>query len=80
MKPTLGTEVKSVNPINQDKNQRLRKVQAVYRKKKYHKRATINNNGIWKIIVSICVITLFFFLITSALFDIGVPLPKFFGR
>jgi hypothetical protein len=42
MKFTLGTEVISVNPNKKDS---LRKVQGVYRRQKYHKKAAVNNNG-----------------------------------
>jgi hypothetical protein len=60
----------------QDENQRLRFVQGLYRKKKHKKE--FEDNKIRSVFVGICVLIIFFFLITSVLFDIGVPLPSFF--
>jgi hypothetical protein len=64
----------------QDENQRKRFVQGLYRKKKHKKRIKVEDNKIWSVFVGICVLIIFFFFITSVLFDIGVPLPSFFGR
>ncbi|MBM7649706.1 preprotein translocase subunit SecE [Bacillus ectoiniformans] len=67
-------------PQKQDKNQKLRKVQGLYRKKKQKYKTKDNVNKYGRIVVSICVILFFFFLIIDVLFDIGVPLPEIFGR
>lgn len=67
-------------PNKQDKNQKLRKVQGLYRKKKHTSRAEDDGNKIWTVIVSICVLAVFFFFVTSVLFDIGIPPHPLFGR
>jgi hypothetical protein len=75
-----GTGVIPVYPNKQDKNQKLRKVQSLYRKKKHKNKTEGNVNKIGTVVVSICIILFFFFFITSVLFDIGVPLLGIFGR
>ncbi|MFL8938649.1 hypothetical protein ACKA06_17815 [Rossellomorea oryzaecorticis] len=61
-------------------NQKLRKVQSIYRKKKYRRRTGSEENRTWTLVVGISVLIMFFFLIMSVLFDIGIPIPSFFGR
>jgi uncharacterized membrane-anchored protein len=53
-----------------------KKVQDLYRKKKRE----ASSHKIWTVIVILCVIPVLVLLVTSALFDLGVPLPDFFGR
>ncbi|QTC42990.1 hypothetical protein I7V34_07035 [Bacillus sp. V3] len=61
-------------------NQKLRKVQSLYRKKKYRRRTGSEENRTWTLVVGISVLIMFFFLIMSVLFDIGIPIPSLFGR
>ncbi|MBH9964839.1 hypothetical protein [[Bacillus] enclensis] len=61
-------------------NQKLRKVQSIYRKKKHRRRTGREENRTWTLMVGISVLIMFFFLIMSVLFDIGIPIPSFFGR
>ncbi len=61
-------------------NQKLRKVQSIYRKKKHRRRTGREENRTWTLVVGISVLIMFFFLIMSVLFDIGIPIPSFFGR
>lgn len=67
-------------PNKNDKNQKLRKVQRLYRKNINKNRGENDDNKIWKVVINICLLVVIFFFITSALFDIGVPLPSFLGR
>jgi hypothetical protein len=66
--------------VDPKQNQKLRKVQALYRKKKGRNRFRGEENKTWTLFVGVCVLIMFFFLIMSVLFDIGIPLPSFFGR
>ncbi|OIU71781.1 hypothetical protein [Rossellomorea aquimaris] len=61
-------------------NEKLRKVQASYRKKKIRYRSKGDVSRTWTLAVGAGVLIMFFLLIMSVLFDIGVPLPSFFGR
>lgn len=74
-----GTGVMSMYTNKQDKNQKLRTVQGLYRKKRNKNRTTDKETKIWTVFISICILAVFFFFVTSILFDIGVPLPPFFG-
>lgn len=67
-------------PNKNDKIQKLRKVQRLYRKNINKNRGVNYDNKIWKVVINICLLVVIFFFITSALFDMGVPLPSFFGR
>jgi uncharacterized membrane-anchored protein len=60
--------------LHSDKKQK--RVQDLYRKKKRED----SSHKTWTLIVVLCVIPVLILLVTSALFDLGVPLPEFFGR
>ncbi|MGF3104447.1 hypothetical protein [Rossellomorea sp. DUT-2] len=62
--------------MTQHTNEKQKRVQELYRKKKRED----SSHKIWTVIVMLCVILLLILLVTSALFDLGVPLPEFFGR
>ncbi|MEG9295163.1 hypothetical protein V6B33_01770 [Mangrovibacillus sp. Mu-81] len=64
-----------MDPKEQEQNRKLRKVQKIYRRKK-----NSEENKSWTVFVGVCMLVIFFFLIMSALFDLGVQLPSFFGR
>ncbi|RIW28929.1 hypothetical protein D3H55_20395 [Bacillus salacetis] len=69
-----------MNPDKQERKQKLRKVQSLYRKNKYHYKEKEYKVGTWgSIIVLICVVLFFFLFIMSMLFDMGVQLPDIFG-
>ncbi|MHA7136538.1 hypothetical protein ACRTEV_04610 [Rossellomorea arthrocnemi] len=57
-------------------NKKQERIQEIYRKK----RREDYPNKTWTLIVILCVIPVLILLVTSALFDLGVPLPEFFGR
>lgn len=57
-------------------NEKQRRVQEVYRK--YKREGSSNQTWTW--ILILCVIPVLILLVTSALFDLGVQLPRFFGR
>ncbi|MCR8849293.1 hypothetical protein NQ095_12805 [Rossellomorea sp. SC111] len=53
-----------------------KRIQELYRKKKRQE----SFNKTWTWILILCVIPVLILLVTSALFDLGVQLPEFFGR
>lgn len=68
-------------PNKQDKNQKLRKVQGLYRKKRQKNTEADDKMGILgTTIVTICLILFSIFFIMSVLFDMGVSVPEIFGR
>jgi hypothetical protein len=70
-----------MNADKQDKNQRLRMVQSLYRKKKHNevKRDEDRNSKIWTVFIVISVLFALFILITNELVvvDPGIPIPEF---
>lgn len=66
-------------PNKQDKNQKLRYVRALYRKNINKTRTDDEETKVWKVLISICVLAVFFICVIDVLFDIGVPLPPLFG-
>lgn len=66
-------------PSKPDKNYKKKKVQSIYRKQKNKEKIANELNVIWGMIVNICLLFLFLYFVVSVLFDIGVPLPPFFG-
>ena len=67
-------------PDKQDKNQKLRKAQGLYRKKRNKNRTDYEESKIWTLFMNSCYWALFFLIVVGVLFDMGVPLPAFFGR
>ncbi|MFC7786420.1 MULTISPECIES: hypothetical protein [unclassified Rossellomorea] len=57
-------------------NEKQKRVQDLYRKKKRED----SSPTFWTVILMLCVIPVLILLVTSALFDLGVRLPEFFGR
>ncbi|MCA1054061.1 hypothetical protein LCM10_03600 [Rossellomorea aquimaris] len=68
-----------MNPDHQEKKQKLRKVQALYRSRRYKHRAQRSPRA-WTVVVGVSMLILFFFFIMSVLFDLGIEVPSFFGR
>jgi hypothetical protein len=68
-----------MHPKKQVQNQKLRKVQGIYRKKG-RKSNTHEDNLLWRVFAGICMLAVFFFFVLSVLFDIGIHLPPFFGK
>lgn len=66
-------------PNKQDKNQKLRYVRALYRKNINKTRTDDEETKVWKVLISICVLAVFFICVIDVLFDIGVSLPALFG-
>ncbi|MFI8577632.1 hypothetical protein ACIGEL_18120 [Rossellomorea aquimaris] len=62
--------------MSQHNSEKQNLVQDLYRKKKREK----SSHKLWAVILILCVIPVLILLVTSALFDLGVPLPEFFGR
>ncbi|MGE6753539.1 hypothetical protein ACQKFO_08800 [Rossellomorea sp. NPDC071047] len=62
--------------MTQHTKEKQNRVQELYRKKK----SEGPSNNSWTVILILCVIPVLILLVTSALFDLGVPLPEFFGR
>ncbi|KPL58472.1 hypothetical protein [Rossellomorea vietnamensis] len=58
------------------KNKNQKRIQETYRKQMREKSS--NSNWAWFLVF--CVIPVLILLVTSALFDLGVQLPEFFGR
>ncbi|MCC5803575.1 hypothetical protein [Rossellomorea vietnamensis] len=57
-------------------NEKQKRIQEIYRTKKREE----SSNLTWTVILILCVIPVLILLVTSALFDLGVELPAFFGR
>ncbi|UTE78395.1 MULTISPECIES: hypothetical protein [unclassified Rossellomorea] len=57
-------------------NEKQKRIQEIYRKNKREEYSNTN----WTMILILCVIPVLILLVTSALFDLGVGLPAFFGR
>ncbi|MCA0149822.1 hypothetical protein LCD52_13565 [Rossellomorea vietnamensis] len=57
-------------------NEKQKRIQEIYRKNKREEPSNTN----WTMILILCVIPVLILLVTSALFDLGVGLPAFFGR
>ncbi|MGM0852504.1 MAG: hypothetical protein ACQEWI_07820 [Bacillota bacterium] len=62
--------------MSQHNHEKQKRVQHLYRKKKRED----SSHKFWTVIVTLCVIPVLILLVTSALFDLGVQLPEFFGR
>ncbi|MGG1629710.1 hypothetical protein [Rossellomorea sp. NRS-1567] len=62
--------------MRQHNSEKQNLVQDLYRKKKREG----SSHRLWTVILILCVIPVLILLVTSALFDLGVPLPEFFGR
>ncbi|MCA1060213.1 hypothetical protein LCL96_14840 [Rossellomorea aquimaris] len=57
-------------------NEKRKRIQRLYRKRKQEG----SSNKTWNLILILCLIPVLILLVTSALFDLGVHLPEFFGR
>lgn len=62
--------------MTQHTKEKQNRVRELYRKKK----SEGSSNNSWRVILILCVAPVLILLVTSALFDLGVPLPDFFGR
>jgi hypothetical protein len=56
--------------------EKQKRIQELYRKKKREDLA----NKRWSLLLILCIIPFLILLVTSALFDLGIPLPELFGR
>lgn len=72
----------TMNFNKQEKNQRLRIAQSLYRKKKHKKVKRNNVSKAWTVfIVSFFVMALLFLVISELFFmDAGIPIPEFFKK
>ncbi|MBW3112600.1 hypothetical protein KYJ26_12215 [Bacillus sp. MCCB 382] len=57
-------------------NEKQKRVQEIYRKRKREE----SSNRTWTLILILFMIPVLILLVTSALFDLGIELPAFFGR
>ncbi|RBP04440.1 hypothetical protein DET59_106232 [Rossellomorea aquimaris] len=73
--------MKPMNAHKQDKNQRMRMAQSLYRKKKHNERK-FKDSKVWTVFIVIAIVFSLFFLIVSELYfmDSGVPVPGFFRK
>jgi hypothetical protein len=71
-----------MNDNKQDKNQRLRMVQGLYRKKNSKKSRRVNDSKIWTVFFWIAAFIGFLILIICEIFfiDRGKPLPKILAK
>jgi hypothetical protein len=70
-------------PDKQNKSQKLKKVQGLYRKKRHLQNTEVKENKVGtfgSIVVTTCLSLFLFFFIMSVLFDLGVSVPEIFGR
>jgi len=68
--------------MNQDKEEKLQKqkmVQELYRERVQQKRDGKDDNRIGKAFVDLCIVLFFVFTIMGILFDWGVHVPRIFG-
>jgi hypothetical protein len=67
-----------MNADKQDKNQRLRMAQSLYRKRKYNNAKRDRDSKIWTIFIVIAVLVSLLFLIINELYfiDRGFPSPS----
>lgn len=68
--------------MNQDKEEKLQKqkmVQELYRERVQQKREGKDDNRIGKVFVNLCIVLFFVFTIMGILFDWGVHVPRIFG-
>lgn len=68
--------------MNQDKEEKLQKqkmVQELYRERVQQKREGKDDNRIGKAFVDLCIVLFFVFTIMGILFDWGVHVPRIFG-
>jgi hypothetical protein len=66
----------------QDKNERQRIAQSLYRKKKHKNVKTNEDSKIWAVFIVISVLFALFILITNELVvvDPGIPIPEFLSK
>jgi hypothetical protein len=71
-----------MNSDKQDKNQRLRMAQSLYRKKKHKNVRRDEGSKIWTVVFWISALSGFLILIISEIFfiDRGVPLPEILSK
>jgi hypothetical protein len=71
-----------MNDDKQDKNQRLRMVQGLYRKKNNKKLRRVDDSKIWTVVFWISALIGFLILIISEIFfiDRGKPLPEILAK
>ncbi|AYV66315.1 MULTISPECIES: hypothetical protein [Niallia] len=68
--------------MKRDKEEKLQKqkmVQELYRERVKQKSKDKNDNRIGKLIVNLCIVVFFVCTIMAILFDWGVKVPQFFG-
>jgi hypothetical protein len=72
----------AMNDDKQDKNQRLRMVQGLYRKKNNKKLRIVDDSKIWTVVFGISALIGFLILIISEIFfiDRGKPLPEILAK
>jgi hypothetical protein len=73
---------KTMNSSKQDKNQRLRVAQSLYRKKKHKNVRRVEDSRIWTVVFWISALIGFLILFISEIFfiDRGVPLPAILSK
>lgn len=68
--------IRGMENMAEPTNEKQKRIQEIYRKNKREESSNTN----WTMILILCVIPVLILLVTSALFDLGVGLPAFFGR
>jgi hypothetical protein len=68
--------IRGMENMAEPTNEKQKRIQEIYRKNKREEYSNTN----WTMILILCVIPVLILLVTSALFDLGVGLPAFFGR
>jgi hypothetical protein len=73
---------KGIKTMNEDKNQRLRFAQSLYRKRKHKKVERNEVSKTWTVFMVVIFVIALFFLVMGELFfmDSGIPIPEFFKR
>jgi hypothetical protein len=71
-----------MNVDKQEKNQRLRMAQSLYRKKKLKKVKRDEGSKIWTVLIIISVLFALFILVTNELIvvDPSIPIPEFLSE
>jgi hypothetical protein len=70
---------KGMNQDKEEKLQKQKKVQELYRERVQQKREGKDDNRIGKAFVNLCIVLFFVFTIMGILFDWGVHVPRIFG-
>ncbi|WP_312097223.1 hypothetical protein [Niallia sp.] len=70
---------KGMNQNKEEKLQKQKMVQELYRERVQQNREDKNDNRIGKAFVTLCIVIFFVFTVMGILFDWGVHVPRIFG-